>query len=194
MASLKVKCTNQNIQWETEPSEMFAGNENIDSISFEFCPLWDGFLKTAVFYREADTAFHILLNENNSCIIPPEVTQENGLIYVGVIGVDGAKRRTTEPICFYLAEGIPTEGRPSDPTPDIYQQILSVCNDTYKIANAVREEAESGAFDGEKGEKGDKGDKGDPGATPVKGTDYWTEEDKAEIKGYVDEAILGGAW
>ena len=32
------------------------------------------------------------------------------------------------------------------------------------------------------------------GYTPVKGTDYWTEEDKAEIKSYVDEAILGGAW
>lgn len=45
--------------------------------------------------------------------------------------------------------------------------------------------------------KGDKGEKGEPGAdgyTPARGTDYWTEEDKAEIKGYVDEAILGGAW
>lgn len=34
------------------------------------------------------------------------------------------------------------------------------------------------------GLKGDKGDKGDPGAdgkTPVKGTDYWTAADKAEI-------------
>ena len=36
--------------------------------------------------------------------------------------------------------------------------------------------------------------KGDPGYTPVKGTDYWTEEDKAEIKSYVDEAILNGEW
>ena len=36
--------------------------------------------------------------------------------------------------------------------------------------------------------------KGEPGYTPVKGTDYWTEEDKAEIKSYVDEAILNGAW
>lgn len=37
---------------------------------------------------------------------------------------------------------------------------------------------------GEKGDKGDTGPQGDPGAdgyTPVKGTDYWTEEDKAEI-------------
>lgn len=29
---------------------------------------------------------------------------------------------------------------------------------------------------------------------PVRGSDYWTEEDIAEIKAYVDEAILGGAW
>lgn len=51
-----------------------------------------------------------------------------------------------------------------------------------------------------KGEKGDAGEKGDPGNngvdgyTPIRGTDYWTEADKAEIKSYVDEAILGGAW
>lgn len=29
---------------------------------------------------------------------------------------------------------------------------------------------------------------------PVRGVDYWTEEDKAEIKAYVDDAILNGAW
>ena len=42
--------------------------------------------------------------------------------------------------------------------------------------------------------KGDKGDTGDAGYSPVRGTDYWTDADKAEIKSYVDEAILGGAW
>ena len=47
-----------------------------------------------------------------------------------------------------------------------------------------------------KGEKGDKGDsiKGDDGYSPVRGKDYWTPTDIAEIKSYVDEAILGGAW
>ena len=30
--------------------------------------------------------------------------------------------------------------------------------------------------------------------TLVRGVDYWTEEDKAEIKSYVDDAILNGAW
>lgn len=62
---------------------------------------------------------------------------------------------------------------------------------------------------GDTGAKGDKGDKGDTGATgaagkdgangkdgktPVRGTDYWTASDIAEIKSYVDNAILGGAW
>ena len=40
------------------------------------------------------------------------------------------------------------------------------------------------ALKGEKGDKGDKGDTGPAGAdgyTPVKGTDYWTSADKAEI-------------
>ena len=29
---------------------------------------------------------------------------------------------------------------------------------------------------------------------PVRGTDYWTTDDIAAMKAYVDDAILGGAW
>lgn len=62
---------------------------------------------------------------------------------------------------------------------------------------------------GEKGDTGAQGPKGDDGApgkdgqngtdgkngyTPVRGTDYWTPSDIAEIKGFVEEAIIGGAW
>ena len=45
---------------------------------------------------------------------------------------------------------------------------------------------------------GDPGEKGDPGAnsangedgyTPLRGTDYWTEAGRAEIKSYVDNAL-----
>ena len=32
------------------------------------------------------------------------------------------------------------------------------------------------------------------GIRPVRGTDYWTEADKMEIKSYVDNAILQGVW
>lgn len=32
------------------------------------------------------------------------------------------------------------------------------------------------------------------GDAPVRGEDYWTDADKAEIKAYVDDAILNGSW
>lgn len=60
-----------------------------------------------------------------------------------------------------------------------------------EVTTSLATAKESGDF---KGEKGDKGDTGADGKTPVRGTDYWTDADKAEIKSYVDEAILGGAW
>lgn len=35
---------------------------------------------------------------------------------------------------------------------------------------------------------------GNDGYSPVREVDYWTDADKAEIKSYVDDAILNGAW
>lgn len=95
---------------------------------------------------------------------------------------------------------------------------------TYAINTALAQAKASGEFDGDngkdgisvthswsgttltvtsaagtssanlKGDKGDTGAKGDNGYSPVRGTDYWTSADKAEIKAYVDDAILNGAW
>lgn len=39
--------------------------------------------------------------------------------------------------------------------------------------------------------KGEKGDPGTNGYTPVKGTDYWTDEDITEIQSYIDSQIGG---
>lgn len=58
--------------------------------------------------------------------------------------------------------------------------------------------SETSAVQTIKGDKGDKGDKGNPGGkgdpgvdgyTPVKGTDYWTSDDKAEIVNDVLESL-----
>ncbi len=53
---------------------------------------------------------------------------------------------------------------------------------------------------GAKGEQGLQGIPGTPGVkgldgkTPVRGTDYWTDADKNEIKSYVNDAIMNGEW
>lgn len=39
-----------------------------------------------------------------------------------------------------------------------------------------------------------KGPAGADGYSPVRGVDYWTLADQAEIRNYVDRSILGGAW
>lgn len=52
----------------------------------------------------------------------------------------------------------------------------------------------SGDWSDPVGYQGPPGKDGEDGYTPVRGTDYWTEDDIATIKGYVDDAILNGAW
>ncbi len=47
---------------------------------------------------------------------------------------------------------------------------------------------------GAQGPEGPPGPQGAAGYTPIRGSDYWTPADIAEIKSYVDNAILGGAW
>lgn len=42
--------------------------------------------------------------------------------------------------------------------------------------------------------KPSQGRAGTDGKTPIRGTDYWTDADKAEIKKWVDDAILNGKW
>ncbi len=50
------------------------------------------------------------------------------------------------------------------------------------INTALAQAKASGEFDGE------------DGYSPVRGTDYWTEADKNEIKAYVDDVMANGEW
>lgn len=73
-----------------------------------------------------------------------------------------------------------------------------LCVDAYAIAvkNGFEgTEAEwLASLKGDKGDKGDTGEKGDDGEAgyvPVKGVDYYTEADKAELIAEIDTAMLG---
>ena len=79
-----------------------------------------------------------------------------------------------------------------DGTEQIVATVKSLLNEKLDnddlptaVNTALAQAKASGEFDGKNGADG---------KTPVRGTDYWTAADKAEIKAYVDEAILGGAW
>ena len=125
MSQLKARCIDQVLTFENTPV-ITSGNVNYDSIMFDFCSAWDGFIKTAIFYRSEDEAYYRLLDEANSCIIPNEVLTEKGDIFIGVFGVNGDTTLTSQVLKYKITKGAITENlKPADPTPDIYAQIIS---------------------------------------------------------------------
>ena len=77
---------------------------------------------------------------------------------------------------------------------DIYDVGTAAPYEMYMWDSKAGNWLAKGTLQGPQGEAGATGKDGNDGYTPVRGTDYWTEADIAEIKNYVDEAILGGAW
>ena len=76
----------------------------------------------------------------------------------------------------------------------VKQTTTSTADDGNNVITVTLTNGTTSTFKVQNGSKGSKGATGAAGYTPVRGTDYWTTADKAEIKAYVDEAILGGAW
>ncbi len=126
---IKVKCTDQILEI-TEAPVVASGGFKEDKILFEFCPLWDGFTKTATFYVKKSEVFTSEVDFENTCIIPHEVLENPGNIFFGVFGVNGdGVTRTSEVIKYKIVQGAITgDNKPSDPTPDIYEQILARLN------------------------------------------------------------------
>lgn len=163
---IKVSCNDQVLKI-TESPVLAAGGLNEVRIAFNFCEKWAGFVKTAIFYRNEEDVFYAVLDENDTCIVPWEVCYEEGTFYFGVFGEKGSIRRTTNIVRYKVKKGaITTDMQPSDPTPDVYDQI---------IAEIASIRAENKAFVEEVNNTLEKAVK------PVKGVDYWTESDKEEL-------------
>ena len=91
----------------------------------------------------------------------------------------------------YLAQNPPTVTE-SDPTVPQWAKAKEKPSYTAAEVGAVSTDALPDAIDEALAQAKESGEF--DGKTPARGTDYWTSADIAEIKSYVDEAILGGAW
>ena len=125
MTTITVTCTDQVLAASERPV-IATGGVEVDRVRFVFCEKWDGHVKTGVFYRTADEVYHVLLNEDGTCIIPKEVLRCSGLLYIGVFGVRDGITRTSNVLPYRVVDGAITEDTVvPDPTPDIYAQIIS---------------------------------------------------------------------
>ena len=97
---------------------------------------WDGTKKTAIFVAGEVSSnlmdvdgISVLLDETNECDVPHEVLENGGIFSVGVYGTKEDYRIPTNWLCFKIKDGAYVTGSvPSDPTPNVYEQILNILN------------------------------------------------------------------
>lgn len=124
MSEIQIKCVDQNLHFENTPT-IYSGDVNNDTVKFDFDETWDGYGKTAIFYRSKDDVYCQLLDDSNKCMIPKEILKSQGNIYIGVFGAKGDVVITSEVIRYRILEGAITEDlNTPDPTPDIFEQVL----------------------------------------------------------------------
>lgn len=123
---IKARVTDQALQVENAPV-LASGGKKVVLIEFSFCPLWDGLTKTAVFCRKSEKAYHKVM-DTDTVEVPHEVLAVDGQFSFGVFGVDTKGMvRPTVMVSANVQKGAVSfdDVVPEDPTPDIYQQILS---------------------------------------------------------------------
>ena len=207
----------------TTPVEVFSGNVNTYKITFNFINSeeWADLTKFAIFTKISnshDTSEVTALDENNSCYIPGSLIEDFvGILKIGVYGLALdensniiSTRQSPPPFAINVEEGSYREGA-IEPTPDqatICEQAMDVARTANATAQSIRDDADAGAFDGEKGDKGDKGDTGATGPQGPQGEqgpqgpkgdkgdngdDYiLTAQDKADIANIVIGLIPDG--
>ena len=108
------------------------------TVKFTFNDDWEGLVKTAVFYQNVESVYHVILDSEGSCTIPYEALTESGLLYIGVFGVSGTKRITTNIAVVDISQGSYGNGlTPDEPSEDIYAQIISIMEEQSVSAQAT---------------------------------------------------------
>ena len=158
MKPIKITVTGANAL-VTEKPAITSGTVGLP-VEFTFDEAWDGLSKTAVF-RAGSRSYPVSCVQSTA-IVPWEVLEKGGVgLYIGVFGADekGTVKIPTVWACVdTIAAGaqIP-ETVPAEPTPNVYDQILTAVSKAVETANSVRQDADSGKFIGPAGPKGDAG-------------------------------------
>ena len=119
--------------------KLASGQQNTVDIHVDFSDDWDGFAKSAVFFTSNDTnTIYEKVLTNGECVIPAEVMSKDGVLYIGVRGVNSQNNevKTTSLVKYKISEGSPSgAGTEVEPTPNVYQQLLSAYGKTDNSIN-----------------------------------------------------------
>lgn len=114
---------------------------------FEFRSDWSSLKPTVVFARghiypatQNPQIISASLDDNNECIVPPEIISESGEFSIGLFGENDDTRIVTGWLYYKTRWGCYDAGiAPNPPTPSVYEQILGAINDKSDIGHTHSE-------------------------------------------------------
>lgn len=215
MDCLKIEVKGNIIKITDRPRKVTSGTVGLKA-QFSFDSKWDGLSKTAIF--RACTEKRVLTCIDSEVTVPWEVLKKPGAwLSVGVYGTNVEGTIVIPTIwanAFLIVEGTTADGDPStEHTPGVWEQMSAKIEELKEAVEngggstggggtgedgfspiATVKETTSGAVikitdaNGTTTATVKHGKNGADGHTPVKGVDYFTEEDKEEMA-----AAMGGS-
>ena len=124
------------------------GSYGIETMNFNFSEEWNGLNVTVTFFPH-DSEPITVVYDHTFFYIPSEVMSVSGLIPYTVVGNRNQKKLVSLTGYIDVLETTQGEGlSPSEPSPSVFSQVLDIMAHTKEIAESVREDADSGVFDG----------------------------------------------
>ena len=162
----------------TADNKEFVCSNSGYSVKFDFDEEWDKFtIKTARFVWNGK--YEEVVFKGDTCSVPV-IDKADSL----VVGVYAGDLRTTTPALFKCKRSVLcSDPYHADPPEDVYNQLVTICNEAMGVVKDIEDRANSGEFNGKDGRDGVDG------STPVKGVDYWTPEDQQSIVNDVLNAL-----
>lgn len=147
---------------------LVSDNVETYSISITVDEEWEGFNTRVIFYNDSipvgdSNPKNVLIQNLTDITIPWEVLQEPGNLYLTLIGIKDSEvmitQEMSDPIIVNKA-GMSEGETPLEPTPDTIQVLIQTAQQSVKIAQSVRDDADSGKFNGAPGADGAPGKDG----------------------------------
>lgn len=174
----KVCVKGQRIYFYRRPEPIPKSQVNFSRIEFDMDETWSSFLSVVAQFIQGGEPKNVQVKDGY-CFVPPEL--EVGDFELCLRGDDGESVvASVNRLTFEVCEGFDPSGEtPLPPSPDLYTQLIKEIDSGKKIAQSVRDDADSGKFNGP------------PGKPPkiIDGNWYVWDDD---AKSYVDTGIYSG--
>ena len=83
-----------------------SGSRGCDSVMFLFTDgEWDGLEKSVVFWQNKQTRYELPLGENGVCDIPAKALEQDGFLFVGLIGRGDGVLQNSKVLLVPLCDG-----------------------------------------------------------------------------------------